>query len=228
MKTPDTPIRAVLFDFDGTLVDSEYLHHEAWLEAVEPWGVTLSWEEYQRRLVGISDRRACEFFLRIAGMAETPELMEQGRNRKHLVYRRRSIEELSIHPRVLDWIHRNYRSIPMGVVSSSAIPDAIPILDRQGVAQRMDFIICGDHVEHLKPDPMPYLLALDKLRAVGAVTDGRECLVFEDSATGVTAATDAGMRVEALNSPSDLADALERWGQRIPGAVASREHAVSN
>ncbi len=209
-------IRAVLFDFDGTLVDSEYLHHESWLEAVEPWGVTVSWEDYVRLLVGISDTRACEFFLGLAGMAITPEALEYGRSRKHQVYRTRSVDELRVDPAVSDWIRRNHGHVPMGVVSSSAIPDVVPILERQGVADLMEFIICGDHVERLKPDPMPYRLALDKLRTGFGLEDGRECLAYEDSETGVEAAKAAGLTVHVVEEPADLPAALREWEDRIP------------
>ena len=215
LEPTDTTIRAVLFDFDGTLVDSEYLHHESWLEAVEPWGVTLSWEEYVRQLVGISDTRACEFFLGLAGKAVTPEAIEQGRRRKHRVYRSRSIEELKIDPRVREWIDRNHGVVPMGVVSSSAIPDVVPTLERQGVADRMEFVICGDHVECLKPHPAPYLLALAKLRSAFGIEDSRECLVYEDSTTGIQSASAAGTTVHPLRAASDLPAALEKWQGRI-------------
>ena len=212
----------MLFDFDGTLVDSEYLHHESWLEAVKPWGVTVSWEEYVRQLVGISDTRACEFFLGLAGKAATPDSIEQGRSRKHRVYRSRSVEELKIDRSVRDWIRRNHGGVPMGVVSSSAVPDVVPILQRQGVADRMEFIICGDDVERLKPDPAPYLLALVKLRIGFGLDDSRECLVFEDSTTGIRAAVAAGTTVHALRATSDLPSALEEWQERIAGTMDSR------
>lgn len=215
MESSALPIRAVLFDFDGTLVDSEYLHHESWLEAVKPWGVTVSWEDYVRQLVGISDTRACEFFLNLAGMAVTPEAVEYGRRRKHRVYRSRSIEELEIDPYVLDWIRRGRRRVPMGIVSSSSIPDVVPILQHQGAADCMEFIICGDHVERLKPDPTPYRLAFAKLRRAFGIEDGRECLVYEDSATGIEAATAAGLTVHAVAQPRDLPRALEEWDDRI-------------
>lgn len=219
MAALDEPIRAVLFDFDGTLVDSEYLHHESWLEAVEPWGVTLGWEEYERQLVGISDRRACEFFVALAGLEPTPERLEAGRSRKHRVYRRRAVQELSIDPWVREWIRANHERVPLGVVSSSAIPDVVPILERQGVASSMRFVICGDHVERLKPDPLPYLLAREKLRPALPELLAEECLVFEDSATGVRSASDAGMTVQRLESPSDLPASLRRWSPKIRQAV---------
>ena len=215
LKAPDAPIRAVLFDFDGTLFDSEYLHHESWLEAVEPWGVTVGWEQYKRELVGISDTRACEFFLDLAGRPRTPESIESGRERKHAVYRRRSVQELVPHPSVAAWIRNNFEKVPLGVVSSSAIPDVVPILERQGIAECMQFIICGDHVERLKPDPLPYLLAFQRLQAAHDISAPWECLVFEDSSTGVQAAEAAGMTVHTLEMPEDLPSALEQWSEHI-------------
>lgn len=211
-------IRAVLFDFDGTLVDSEALHHASWLAAAEPWGVSVGWTEYKERLVGISDTRACEFFLRRAGLEPTPERLEEGRSRKHRAYRSRALDELAIQPAVLDWIRSRSRRVPMGVVSSSAIPDVVPVLERQGAADLLRFVICGDHVERLKPDPMPYLLALAKIRTAVESVAPRECLVFEDSDTGVQAAAAACMTVHALASPDELPGALESWAGRIDRA----------
>ncbi len=215
MESPAPSIRAVLFDFDGTLVDSEYLHHEAWLEAVEPWGVTVGWEEYKRKLVGISDRRACEFFLGLAGMEITPEAVDFGRSRKHMFYRRRSVDELTVDASVSDWILANFERVPMGVVSSSAAPDVIPILERQGVADRMRFVVSGDDVSRLKPDPMSYLLALEKLGLECGIRNPAECLVFEDSETGIRAAQEAGMTIQPLKLPSDLPAFLREWDRRI-------------
>ena len=211
----------MLFDFDGTLVDSEYLHHESWLEAAEPWGVTVSWEAYERQLIGISDSRACEFFLRMAGQEVTSARIESGRRRKQLAYRRRCVQELSVHPEVLRWIRANHERVPLGVVSSSAIPDVVPILSRQGVEDCFRFVICGDHVRCLKPDPEPYALALTKLCAEFGPLASRNCLVFEDSATGIRAATAAGLTVYAVDSPRELPIALQAWDQRIYGVAGA-------
>lgn len=214
--TDETPrIRAVLFDFDGTLTDSEWLHHQSWLEAAAPWGVTVSWDDYERLLVGISDTRASEFFLELAGVERTPERVLDGRARKHAAYRRRSVRELSIDPLVRDWIEEHWQTTPLGVVSSSAVPDVVPILERQGVSAYLRFVICGDHVARLKPDPMPYLLAMEKLAVGWGIHDPRECLVFEDSETGVRAARDAGMTVQPVQPPSNLAGLLMQWTARV-------------
>ncbi len=208
-------VRAVLFDFDGTLCDSEYLHHEAWLEAAAAWGAAVGWEEYVQRFVGISDRNACRIFLEKAGLQPTEALIEAGCLRKHRCYRRRSRVELTVDERVVEWIRSTAPQAPLGVVSSSAVPDVVPTLERHGIADLMQFVICGDHVARLKPDPMPYLLALEKLRERAGVAHAGDCLVFEDSATGVASASAAGMTVHRLESPSRLAEALEQWEPKI-------------
>ena len=217
-----TVIRAVLFDFDGTLTDSEWLHHQSWLEAAVPWGVSVGWDDYERLLVGISDKRASEFFLGLAGLEPTPERVEQGRSRKRAAYRRRSVAELTVDPLVRRWVKDRWQQVPLGVVSSSAVPDVVPILERQGIASYMRFVICGDHVTRLKPDPMPYELALEKLAGRWGISDPGHCLVLEDSATGLQAAKAAGMTVQAVRSPSELPDLLHAWDSRIcPGTAAA-------
>ncbi len=219
------PIRAVLFDFDGTLADSEWLHHQAWLEAVAPWRVSVGWADYKRLLVGKSDTSASEYFLKLAGIERTPTVIQGGRARKHAAYRRRSVAELSVDPLVREWMREHWRRVPLGVVSSSAVPDVVPILERQGVAGYLRLVICGEHVARLKPDPMPYLMAFEQLSAGWQICDPRECLVFEDSETGLRAGRQAGVTVQAVPSPRDLPGLLAAWTPRIrttnPRALAS-------
>lgn len=208
-------IRAVLFDFDGTLSDSEHLHYESWLEAAAEWDAAVSWQEYKRSFVGISDRNACRILLEKAGREPSGEAVAAGCLRKQQCYRRRSVVELTVDARAAAWVRAAAPKVPLGVVSSSAVPDVVPTLERYGIAEPMRFVICGDHVERLKPDPMPYLLALEKLRAGAGVEHACDCLVFEDSPTGTASATAAGMTVHRLDDPARLAEALAQWEPRI-------------
>lgn len=221
MEPADASIQAVLFDFDGTLVDSEYLHHQSWLAATEPWGVALGWDDYREQLVGKSDRYASEFFLRLAGLEPTGARVALGRERKQRAYRLRAVEELTIVPAVREWIREASRRVPLGVVSSSAAPDVVPILKRQGVAACMSCTVCGNDVEALKPDPAPYSLAYAKLKGLAGVEAPARCLVFEDSDTGVRSARAAGMTVDKLESPDVLPLALQAWEKSI-GPLAGR------
>ncbi len=204
-----------MFDFDGTLCDSEHLHHESWLEAAEPWGVDLGWEEYTQRFVGISDREAARMFLEKSGQEATEELMTAGCLRKHNCYRRRSANELRVDSRVVEWVRSASPKIPIGVVSSSATPDVVPILEKHAIADAMQIIVCGEHVTRLKPDPMPYLLALAQLREIVDIDRAGDCLAFEDSTSGVVSAKAAGLTVHQLDEPAQLADALGHLETKI-------------
>lgn len=221
VRSLNAPIRAVLFDFDGTLADSERLHYESWLEAASRWEVSVRWQEYQDRLIGVSDGKASEFFLMRAGRVPTPELIELGQRRKRRAYRERSLRELEIDAGVRRWILSNHRRVPIGVVSSSLPPDVVPILQAHGLARCMRCVVCGDDVRRHKPHPEPFLLALEKLRRELPVLRATQCLVFEDSASGVRSASSAGMTVHRIRAPSELPAALEEWTARIHAAVPS-------
>ncbi len=211
----------MLFDFDGTLADSERLHYESWLDAASRWGASVSWQEYQDRLIGVADGKASEFFLRRAGRPPTPELIELGQRRKRRAYRERSLRELEIDATVRRWILSNHRRVPIGVVSSSLPPDVVPILQAHGVARCMSCVVCGDDVRRHKPHPEPFLLALEQLRREQPSLQASQCLVFEDSATGVRSASSAGMTVHRVRIPSELPPALGEWTAQIHAAVPS-------
>ena len=64
------PYDAILFDFDGVLVDSEPVHHAVWQEVLAPYSISLSWDEYQRRCIGVSDK---EMILELCAIAGRPD-----------------------------------------------------------------------------------------------------------------------------------------------------------
>ena len=70
-------IRAVLFDFDGVLVDSEPLHYRCWMDVIKPYGAHMPWPEYNRLLTGKTDLIAAEILLIEAGKSPTPQSKQQ-------------------------------------------------------------------------------------------------------------------------------------------------------
>ena len=209
MTSPTTP-RAILFDFDGTLVDSEPLHYSCWLEAIRPWGGSTDWPDYQSRFVGITDREAGKIFLSECGQEPTDELVRTACDSKHRLYRARCGEELAISSDVIDLLHEISLSTQLAIVSSSITLELSPVLDKAGLNDIVRVVVCGDHVKRHKPDPEPYQLAANKLKQHDSSIEESNCLVFEDSAAGMASATAAGMRVCQVRHPSDLADQLRR------------------
>lgn len=197
-------IRAVLLDFDGTLVDSEPLHYEAWLAAVKPHGGYVDWPDYQVRFVGKTDHWAAETFLGEAGLNPPPELLAEVKQAKHAYFRKHSPERLAIDEETIASVVQLAENLLVGVVSSSIARDVEPTLRKHGLTDRFEFLVCGEHVSRHKPDPEPYLLAHERLRARDAAIEADHCLVFEDSDSGVAAATAAGMKVRRVGTPEQL------------------------
>jgi len=200
--------KALFLDFDGTLVDSEWLHWETWNQTVAPLGVQIGWEDYERRMVGVSDLNAAREFLSDAGREVTAEAAGQLVAGKRERYRARFAEELDIDEPVRKWIEQNSKNLSIAVVSSSARPDVEPLLHKTGVFNSLRAVVCGDQVTERKPDPEIYRLAV---RLVGDGNPGLEpgdCLAVEDSNSGVEAARRAGIRVVRVASPQELLGAL--------------------
>lgn len=195
---------AVLFDFDGTLVDSEPIHFECWGLVLEPLGVKLTWDEYSRNCIGVSDRamvRQLAAELRL----DFEELYAQYPRKKELLRDRM----LAAPP--MDEVVREfllvYDRLPMGLVTSSHRIEVEPVLEAVGVRQRFGGAVFGDEVKNLKPHPEPYLLAAERLGV-------SRPLVFEDSEAGMASARAAGFEAVQVKHPSEipgLASRLLNW-----------------
>ena len=211
-------IRAVFLDFDGTLVESEPLHYEAWLDAVRPYGAHIPWDAYKRQLTGRSDREAGALLLSEAGVEPSDGLVREVCRAKTVSYKARFLEELTIEPVIKTWITNSPKYLQIAVVSSSGTHEVEPILIKEEVRAALSFLVCGEEVKRLKPDPEPYLLAVERAQAA-ASTNGasplkkEECLALEDSEAGLAAAGAAGLRVIKVNSPSAVPEILR--GERL-------------
>ncbi len=204
----DTTIQAILLDFDGTLVDSEPLHYDCWSETVRPYGASIPWPDYHRRMVGTSDRECGRILLQEAGHNPPEDLVDSLCAEKKRLYRSRFCRELQLSREMIDVVAGFAKRLPVGIVSSSLTTEVEPFLVQVGLSDSLRFVVCGDHVARLKPHPEPYLRALELLNQNGTAMGAGNCLVFEDSDSGVASATAAGMRVARVLSPNELLNAL--------------------
>lgn len=199
--------RAVLLDFDGTIVDSEPLHFEAWMEAVEPHGGGVDWGEYQRRFVGKTDVWAGRTFLEEADHPADAETVEAVRQTKHRIFRSRAPERLRIAAATLEAVGRVARQARLAVVSSSDMRDVEPVLEAADLRSLVETTVYGGDVRRHKPDPEPYELAVERLRAFAPI-EKTACLVFEDSSAGLASAKAAGLAVVRVEHPDRLPELL--------------------
>ncbi len=199
-------IRAVLFDFDGVLVDSEYLHYECWLEALRPYGATIGWQQYQRQLTGIGDPEAAPILLSLADENPGDEAASRALENKNRLYRTRCAAELAVSAEVCSWITDASSRLFLGVVSSSSVEEVEPLLTVAGIRPALAVLVCAEDVSRRKPDPEPYLVAFRRLRRLDPSIRPGHCLVYEDSDPGVAAAIAAGMEVQRVSAPGELAN----------------------
>ena len=200
------PIRAILFDFDGTLVDSEPLHYEAWLHAVRDYGATTGWDDYRARFVGQTDRWAGHALLSSVGHPADEESVTNVCLAKHAYFRAKTPERLTISEAARDLVSETLKHLPLGIVSTSPTVDVEPTVIRAGLRARFEVLVCGEDVRKHKPDPEPYQLALERLNAPGRGFVAAEVLVLEDSKSGIAAATAAGMRVRPVTEPGNVVE----------------------
>lgn len=184
-------IRAIIFDFDGVLVDSEPLHEWAIRETVRPLGWTFTTERFFAEIVGRGDENA---FRRIAewngANADEERVAAQLKVKWGLMGQGIDAEKFTIQPGAVELVRAAKQRGPVGVCSGSVRETVGTMLERIGVRDVLDALVCGDDVPRMKPAPDGYLLAAKMI----GVEPGA-CLAIEDTPTGIRAGKSAGMRV---------------------------------
>lgn len=183
-------ISAVLFDFDGIIVDSERLHWAAFCKVLKPLGRDLSWPEYIQTYIGFDDRDA--FRHALPGI-DAPELARLIQLKAAAFQTLLESDGAAALPGAVDLIRHLSRQIPLAICSGALRADILPVIGKLGVADAFDQIITADDTHISKPDPAPYRLAMRKLN----VTDG---LAIEDTPAGIASAKGAGLNVLAVTN----------------------------
>jgi len=186
--------RALLFDLDGTLAETDSLHLPTWVDTLAPYGVQVDEELYRDR---ISGRNTAEIVRELL-----PDLAdEEGRSigdAKEASFRERAsgLEPL---PGLIDFIkRRKERGMRIALVTNAPEENVKAILLALELGDSFDTIVLADEVEAVKPDPAPYRAAL-KETAVPA----EEALAFEDSVSGISSSVAAGIPTVGIASSQD-------------------------
>lgn len=183
------PRFALLFDLDGTLIDSDSLHHGAFSKVMAEIGAgPLSMADYRASIMGRPNVDIARTWF--PGDPRAAALID----RKEALFRdslAASVSPLAGLTEVLDWAEAEGAGI--AVVTNAPRPNAEAMLAAAGLAQRLTEIVIGDECERAKPDPLPYREAMRRL----GVTPSQS-LAFEDSPAGLRAARDSGAHVFGL------------------------------
>jgi HAD superfamily hydrolase (TIGR01509 family) len=205
MTTPPLPPRAVVFDLDGLMFDTERLFVRVASEMLQSRGKVFT-TEIMNAMIGRRAVDAGESFRQMSGLEEPVEvLMAEVRSRFNAEM------ETAVHPTpgLFALLARlEQRGLPRAVATSSRRAYAATLLQRHRLAGRFAFVLSGEDVTRGKPDPEIYLTAAARF----GVPPGR-MLVLEDSAPGVAAAKAAGALVVAVpheHSPAERLTAADR------------------
>jgi beta-phosphoglucomutase family hydrolase len=192
LTIPAGPFCAYLFDMDGTVADSMPLHYIAWKQALAEYGCPLFDEPLFYSWGGMPVREI------VATLNQRHSLsmpVEEVAHRKEGLYYE-LLPRLTAVPEVLEQIEDAHKRSPFAVVSGSTRESVTKSLEILGLLDKFDVLVCAGDYKKAKPHPEPFLLAAQKLNVLPET-----CLVFEDTAMGIQAATAAGMKSVRILQP---------------------------
>jgi HAD superfamily hydrolase (TIGR01509 family) len=209
-------MRAVVFDFDGVLVDSEPLHFEALRESLLPEGIAITREEYFTKYLAFDDYGAIRRALENHGTAADPDRLERIAGRKAAAFRD-VLKRIEFFPGARELVRALSPRVPLGIASGARHAEIEAILTAGGLRGPFSVIVGADDAPRTKPDPAPYLAAAAELARFAPGLAPDECLAIEDSVPGIASARSAGMKVlgvahsyprERLQSAHQVVDSL--------------------
>ncbi len=191
---------AIIFDMDGTLMNNNPYHFQAWQTFYTKYYRSLTLDEYK---TGISGRTSVEIFQTFFGKEMTPEEITKYANEKNLLYRQLYTPYIKPLDGLIDLLTEIQKAgIPMCVATSGTPQNVRFMFEHIPIEQYFDRVVDASEVVHGKPNPEIFLKAAGYVHA-----DPLQCIVFEDSFNGITAAKAAGMKVvgvATMESKDDL------------------------
>jgi len=206
-------LEAIVWDFDGVIVDSEPLHYRAFLRVAETIGYSFTWEEYLDKFIGFDDRDAFRAMLgdpQGGGPDEDRPRLIALCEQKADAFEAVVNESVKPIPGTLEFINETAGSIRFAIASGATRRDIDLILGKLNLVGRFETIVSADDVAQSKPDPQSYALAVQRL----GVLPGKS-LAIEDTAAGVASARGAGLWTLGL-STSGPAEILQQAHRVIP------------
>jgi phosphoglycolate phosphatase/beta-phosphoglucomutase len=191
-------IQAILFDFNGVIIDDEPLQMAAYKDALSERGIELTESDYYSAL-GMDDKTFVRAAFQRGQKMLSDDILQTVLEDKATRHRKLIEDELPLFPGVVTFLKATARHYSLGVVSMATLVEIHYVLERARLRSLFSVIGSAEDVNVCKPAPDCYLIALEKLNEK-RLADGllpmlaRECLVIEDSPPGIESGRQAGMR----------------------------------
>lgn len=196
-------LKAIIFDCDGVIVDSEPHHMKALQRVLEGEGIFLSKEEYYQRYLAMDDKGCFETALADHRRPIDNAILKKLILRKMALYRTLSQQTLFLYPGVVEFVKKAKGVYRLAIASGAFRGEIKFALDKGGMRAAFPIIVSAQDVKNGKPHPEAFLSALAKLNEQTPSSPPilpAECVVIEDSLHGVEAARSAGMRCLAVTN----------------------------
>ena len=192
-------IRAVVFDFDGVLANSEPLHFRAFRDVLTAEGLTLTEHAYYSKYLGYDDVGA---FRAIA--ADQDRKLDAAEVASWVRRKAQKLEALErgvsvLFPGAREAIARMARSGPIAIASGALREEIMRVLEREQLAALFSAVVAAEDTPSSKPDPAPYTRAVELLQPLGDLAlSPSQCVAIEDSHWGLISAKRAGLRTVGI------------------------------
>jgi HAD superfamily hydrolase (TIGR01509 family) len=212
---------AILFDFNGVIVNDEPQHCDSLIATLSEYGIELDRERYYREYLGFDDRECFRFTFARLGRPADEDAIADAIERKAAYYERAIRRSMQLVPGAIDFIRAAANEgIALAVVSGALRREIELVLGVAGIRDHFTHVTAAEDVSACKPDPQGYLRA----RAALGEAAGR-CVVIEDSLPGLAAARAAGLPCAMLatsHPPVELTGADVVWDDlmdRLPAEL---------
>jgi len=207
-------IRAIMFDFNGTLSQDEPLLCAIYRELFAKHGRPLTEEQYYTRLAGLSEEAIIGSWLGVDGPLLGSLVAERIER-----YAVDAADGSTVTEPVREAVRYAAARVPVAIVSGAFRAEIVPVVEAAGLATEITAIVAADDVEHGKPHPEGYLTALDRLGLKAS-----EAAAFEDTEAGIASAKAAGLRCLAVRGtlPDDRLAQADELVDRIDLALVER------
>jgi HAD superfamily hydrolase (TIGR01509 family) len=211
-------LKAILFDFNGVIINDEPVHQSLIEEILLGENLFPSVEDFQQICLGRSDRVCLRDLLMKRGRVVSEQYLDQLIDKKARAYRQKlqELPELPIYPEVKSCLEKiKEKGLAIALVTGALRTEVELVLEKAEIRDYFQVVVTGDAIKTSKPEPDGYLLAVEHLNRLdqNLQLQPSDCVAIEDSPAGIEAAKRAGMQVVGIANtyPLHFMQRLANW-----------------